>query len=257
VREELTEDQISLVLRRAAELDRDLAAPRPIARLDATAVEQAALEAGISQPAVRRAMAELRVGLLEAPDRPHRGLLGAGAFTVCRTVPGPLPAVQKQLDRFLRHELFELRRDQGYHTTWVRRRGLEASARRAIDGAVQRRLVLREVHHVDVSLVEHDPGWVLVRLDVDVLAIRHRQGTIAGSATFAGSSLAATTALVSGLRPGFMVASAVGLGIAGAGHWVGSGIYRRRVGDITSGVAGMLDRLEQGAAIRHGRFHAV
>lgn len=257
MREELTEDQVALVLRRAAELDRDLAAPVPYARLDAAAVEQAAVEAGISQPAVRQAMAELRVGLLDTPDRPHRGLLGAGAFTLCRTVPGPLPAVQQQLHRFLHHELFELRRDQGHYTTWMRRRGLEANARRAIDRAVQRRLVLREVHHVDVSLVEHDTDWVLVRLDVDVLAIRHRQGTIAGSATFAGSSLAATTALVSGVRPGFMVASAVGLGIAGAGHWVGTGVYRRRVGDISSGLAGMLDRLERGAAVRHGRFHAV
>src|SRR5439155_6738581 len=134
----LTQDQVSLVLRRAAELDQQFGLPGE-AGIDEATLEQAAVEAGLSPDAVRRALAELRSGLLE-PARPrHRGVLGEPTLTLCRTVPGPTAAVEHQISRFLLDQLFELRRDRGTRTTWVRRRGLEASARRAIDRAVQRR----------------------------------------------------------------------------------------------------------------------
>lgn len=246
MQEGLSQDEVALVLRRAAELDRDLGSSSEARCYNEAAVEQAALEAGLSQPAVRRALAEMRAGLLDAsPRRPYRRILGPATITVCRTVPGPVAEVERHLHRFLHEQLFQLRRDHGNRTTWVRRRGLEASARRVIDKAVQRRLVLSEANHVDVLVVEHDSDWVLVRLDVDVLSIRHAQGTLAGGAAAVGGGIAATSAAVVGLDPALLMATGVGLGLASAGHWAGRTIYRSRVGEIEAGLGGVLDRLER------------
>ncbi len=241
----LTQDQVALVLRRAAELDRDLGAVGPTGGLDAAAVEQAALEAGLSRSAVRRALSEFQAGLLVRPARPRRGILGPPTFELSRTVPGPADRVERHLHSFLRDQLFEMRRDLGHRTTWIRRRGLEATTRRVVDRAIQRRLILREVNHLDVFLVEEE-DWVLVRLEVDVLAVRHAQGKVAGAATVGGGALATGTAAAAGLHPVFLLATTAGIGAAGAGHWMGTRLYHRRVGELEAGLDGVLDRLERG-----------
>ena len=241
----LTQNQIALVLRRAAELDRDLGSIGPAGGLDAEAVEQAAVEAGLSRAAVRRALAELQAGLLETPARPSRRLLGPPTFELSRTVPGPQDRVERMLHDFLRDQLFEIRRDMGNRTTWIRRRGLEATTRRVIDRAVQRRLILREVNHLDVCLIDEE-DWVLVRLEVDVLAVRHAQGKVAGAATVAGGGLAVGTVAAAGLHPVFLLVGSAGVGCAGVGHWMGTRLYQRRVGELEAGLAGVLDRLERG-----------
>ncbi|MGH9225293.1 MAG: hypothetical protein ACRD2W_16265 [Acidimicrobiales bacterium] len=248
--ERLNQDQIAIVLRRAAELDRDVGSGGQHG-LDEAAVEAAAVEAGLSLPAVRRALAEYRVGLLDRPrDHRPRGLLGPATLVVTRTVPGPTAEVERHLHRFLDDQLFELRRDHGSRTTWIRRRSLEATARRAIDRAVQRRLILREVNHIDVSVLDNGEPWVVVRLDVDVLAARHAQGTLAGSAAVVGGGLTVGTAAAAFSHPAFLVLASAGAGVAGAGHWAGTRLYRHRVEDIQSGLDGILDRLERGERSR-------
>ena len=256
VQERLNQDQIALVLQRAAELDRDLGSGRPGGGLDEAAVEEAAVEAGLSLSAVRRALAEYRAGLLEVPpDRPRRthGLLGPATLVVSRTVPGPADAVERHLHRFLNDQLFELRRDHGSRTTWIRRRSLEATARRAIDRAVQRRLILREVNHLDVCVLDNGEPWVVVRLDVDVLAARHAQGKVAGSAAVVGGGMTVATTAAAFEHPAFLLLATAGAGMAGVGHWAGGRLYRNRVADIESGLDGILDRLERGERSRsHG-----
>ena len=260
VQERLNQDQIAIVLRRAAELDRDIGTPGS-GGLDEAAVEQAAVEAGLSLPAVRRALAEYRAGLLPeeragegSVRRKARGLLGPATLVVTRTVPGPAQAVERHLHRFLHDELFELRRDHGSRTTWIRRRSLEATARRAIDRAVQRRLILREVNNIDVCVFDDGEPWVVVRLDVDVLAARHAQGKVSGTAAVAGGGLTVGTAAVAINDPIFLLAVSAGAGLVGIGHWAGGRLYRNRVSEIESGLNGVLDRLERGEQSRsHGR----
>lgn len=247
MRDGLSQDEVALVLRRAAQLDHQLGLP-PDTGIDEATLEQAAVEAGLSPDAVRQALAELRSGMLQPAPRRHRGFLGDPTLTVARTVPGPVGEIERHVHAFLLEQLFELRRDRGLSTTWVRRRGLEASARRAIDRAIQRRLVLREVHHVDVTLAERVDGWVLIRLDVDVLAARHAQGKVTGSTAVVGAGMTMTSAAVAGFSTALMVTATVGAGLAGAGHWAGSRLYRDRVGEIESGVNGLLDRLEYPAS---------
>ena len=85
----INEQEVALVLRRAAELDLSLGGPGP--GLDVATVEESAVEAGLSRPSVQRALAELRMGALQGTGevaRPRR-LLGRATVTVRRTVPGP------------------------------------------------------------------------------------------------------------------------------------------------------------------------
>src|SRR5436190_10191356 len=135
-RDGLSEDQVAIVLRRAAELDHQLGFPHEPG-IDEATLEEAAVEAGLSPQALHRALAELRSGVLSPDPRRHRGVLGDPTLTICRAVPGPLAEVERQLFRFLDGQLFELRRHRGTSSTWVHRRGLEATARRAIDRAIQ------------------------------------------------------------------------------------------------------------------------
>ncbi|MDQ3979568.1 MAG: hypothetical protein M3314_08460 [Actinomycetota bacterium] len=249
---DLSQEEIALVLRRAAELDRD-ASCQPGTGLDAVALEQIALEAGITPQSVRRALAELRAGVLDQPPAPRRAWLGPPTLTVCRTLPGPAALVEQQLHRFLARELFELRRDLGERTVWVARRGLDARVRRTIDRGVQRRLILREVQHVELSVIAEPGGEderVLVRMEIDVRAMRRTQGKVSAAAAATGGGLAAIGAGLAGLDPVLLVTTAAGGGIAAAGYRVGSAFYRSRVEDIESGVAGLLDRLERPASWR-------
>jgi hypothetical protein len=65
---QLTADEVAMVLRRAAELEALAEGPGiHDERYDARAVEEAATEVGLSQAAVRQAVAELRVGSLGDP----------------------------------------------------------------------------------------------------------------------------------------------------------------------------------------------
>ena len=249
---DFSQEEIALVLHRAAELDRETSC-QPNTGLDVVALEQVAGEAGISPQSVRRAVAELRAGVLDHRPPRRRTLLGPPALTLCRTVPGPVAAVEQQLSRFLARELFELRRDFGERTVWVPRRGLDARVRRSIDRGVQRRLILREVQQVELTVVD-EPGSdgerVLVRLEVDVREIRRKQGRVAGTAAAVGGGVAAVSAGLAGIDPVLFATTAGGAGIAVLGHRVGGAVYRGRVGDIESGLGGVLDRLERPASGR-------
>jgi len=250
VPERLNQDQIAVVLQRAAELDREIGAGAGAGGLDEAAVEAAAVEAGLSLPAVRRALAEYRVGLLDrrahAARSRGRRLLGPATLVVTRTVPGPADAVERHVHTFLQDQLFELRRDHGSRTTWIRRRSLEATARRAIDRAVQRKLILHDVNHVDVSVLDDGESWVVVRLDVDVLFARHAQGTLAGSAAVVGTGLTVGTAAAFSAQPAFLLLASAGSGLAAVGYWGGKRLYRHRVEEIEDGLNAVLDRLERG-----------
>lgn len=250
----LTQDQVALVLRRAAELDRE-AACQPGTGLDAATLELAAVEAGISPQSVRRALAELRAGVLEPHGEAAKRLtrLGARTLTMCRTVPGPASSVEQSVHRFLVRELFELRRDFGDRTSWMPKQGLASRVQRQVDRSVQRRLILRDVEGVVVSVVEEpgsDGGRVLVRLDIDVAAARRLHAWITGSAVAAGGGVALLGLAAMGPDPALLLTTGAGAGIAGFGQRIGSAVYRDRVGDLESAVDGVLDRLERPASRR-------
>lgn len=158
---ELSPEEAASVIRRAAELDAGRVPGLPDdAGLDRDAVSTAALEAGISGSAVRRALAELDAGGL-APV-PTSGMFGPGSVTVERIVPRHTGVATAAIHAWLKSQTFEIDRKRGQHTTWVRRADWFAKARRAVD--LRKSLKLRDVESVSLSVARVDDRQTLVRI---------------------------------------------------------------------------------------------
>jgi hypothetical protein len=202
---------------------------------------------------VRRALDELaseRVGGVRAGR-----LLGPSHLVLERCVPGTVDEVGAAVHRFLRSQLFEPQRLAADRTRWVRREGLGATLRRAAD--VNRRLRLEDVRAVDcvvLGLPGPTPG-ALVRLELDLGAVRRRQRTFVVGGAGMGLAGAGAVVLVAGLGPAAALALPVGAGIAAAGGAAGRRSYRARAARAHDAVAGRLDALEHpgSAQVASGR----
>ncbi|MGH9155941.1 MAG: hypothetical protein ACRD1K_08955 [Acidimicrobiales bacterium] len=241
----LTQDQVSLVLRRAAELDRGCV-PAPL-NLDADAVEQAAVEAGLSRDSVRQALAELWAGALA--DGPGGiAVFGARTATVCRFLPGPTGEVEAGLHAFLRTELFEPRRDLGSSSEWTRRRSLAAKVHTTVDRAISRKLFLTDLERVTLRLVD-EPGSdgerVLVQMVLDVSPMVRGHAALSIVGAVAGSAVVGVSAAVAGLDPVLLATVPAALAVGGGAHYGAARIYRSRVAEVVSAVEGLFDRLER------------
>lgn len=235
----LTQEQIAAVLRRAAALDQGQGEDD---RLDAVAVEAAAIEAGLTSASVCQALAELRVGALEAVRPARDGLLGPSSLIVQRAVPGPRSSVEGAMRAWLSSQLFEQRRQFGDRTLWARREGMVANVRRRLD--VNHRITLNGVRSLDLALAEPPVGGglVMVRLRADVRDQRLAHAWYVAGGAVAGTAIAGALLLVD---PATLVASLpAGAGLAVGGHHAGRRYYRREVDKIETALAGLLDRLE-------------
>lgn len=243
------EEQIALVLRRATELDGQVHAGQ--AGLDLVLLEEAAVEAGLSRESVRRAVAELRAGALTSrPEGPatKRSALGPATVTVSRRVPGPRRVVDDIMRRFLHHEQFHLRRDFGTSSSWDRRQDMRARVRVSLDRGVHRRLLLREIGHVEIAVVEEPGshgGVVMVKLAIDARPLRRAHRVAVGRGAAFGVAAAAGGLAMFGIPDALLIlAGATGSGVA-VGHAVGSSRYRSGVGDLEIAVEGYLDGIER------------
>lgn len=235
----LTQEQIAKVLRRAAELDRT---PDDDPRLDAAAVEAAAVEAGLSPGSVSQALTELQVGALERALPGRVGLLGPPSLTVQRVVPGPRSAVDTAVRAWLSGQLFEQRRQFGDRELWTRKEGMLASVRRSLD--LNHRISLNGVRTLEFALAASPAGdgKVLVCFHADVREQRTAHAWWMAAGAVAGTGTAGALFLVD---PVTVLASLpLGAGMAVGGHLAGRSYYRREVGKIETALAGLLDRLE-------------
>ena len=243
----LDDEQIALVIRRATELDGQ--STQGQAGLDLVLLEEAAVEAGLSRESVRRAVAELRAGALSI-DRgspPRRAGLGPTTLTVARCVPGPFAAVDDIMRRFLAKEQFHLRRDFGTSSSWTRRQDVGARVRVQYDKSIHRRLLLRDAEHVELAVVEEpgDRGMVMVKLAVDVKALRRAHRVAVSQGAGAGTLVAAVGAVVFGLPEAVLVVPAAAASGVAVGHRVGVHRYRATVGDLETALEGFLDTVER------------
>ncbi|HVF14409.1 MAG TPA: hypothetical protein VM942_07400 [Acidimicrobiales bacterium] len=247
--EEISEQEVALVLRRAAELDLTHDAPGP--GLDVAMVEESAVEAGLSRQAVQTALAELRMGALQpigSAPRPRR-LLGRATVTARRRVPGPAEEVRAHLRVFLVRELFRVRRERGEQASWTRRDDLGAGVRRTVDKTVSKRLQLTDVRRVDVG-VTAEPGAdgrrVLVVLQADVSSICRDRGAFVATGGALGVAITFGSLLLGVLvDPVALLTAPVGAGAAAAGYGVGVTWYRKRVEGIQTALEAVLDDLER------------
>ncbi len=245
---DLSEQEVALVLRRAAELD--LTADGDGPGLDVATVEESAVEAGLSRQSVQAALAELRLGVLQAVGAvPSRRILGPATVTVRRTVPGPEADVRARLRGHLGRELFRVRREQGDHASWARRDDLRASVRRKVDKSIQKRLSLSEVRRVEVG-VTAEPGSdgrrVLVVVQADVSRICRDRGALVATGGAVGAAMTGGAVVLAVLGdPLLLMAAPAGVGAAAAGYGMGARYYRTRVDDIEVALEAMLDDMER------------
>lgn len=243
----LSDEETALVLRRAAELD-SVTDPHPVG-LDAAALEDVAVEAGLSRQSVRRALAELHLGTLVAPPGGRRSgaarLFGPGTVVVHRAVPAPVRSVEAPVREYLESQLFRVVRDIGGQSLWSPREDLKASVQRSVDRKMQHRLVLGDVCRIQVAVTaEGAPGdgWSLVHFEIDVGDVRRASGRMVLVSSTLGVVAAGGALVVAGIDPVAIVAlPAAAAGSAYVGHRRGTSHYRLRVHQIETAVQGMLD----------------
>jgi hypothetical protein len=253
----LTRDQVAEVLRRAAELDaaevRHAVLPELV---DRSIVEEAAVEAGLSRQAVRQALVESATGAPPALLDRTRGRIRTDQVTVVRTVPGPTAEVRGLVERSLRRQVLVQQRIFDNGSRWTPRRGVIGTMRRNIDPSGKRGLKARVV---EVRIAD-DPTRArertVVRFDLDVRNVRHRETFRAVGGASVGALTAGALVGLNGLEAA-LFAVPLGGGIAAVGVVGGRLAAQRTMERIDVAVNRLLDRIEHRgqdsrAALRRG-----
>lgn len=238
----LTQDEVAAVLRRAAELDGD---PGPAAdeRVPVAAIEAAAAEVGLAPAAVRRAVAELRAGVLaEPPDAP------ADPARVIEAALVPLdgPTASAAVGRWLAAQTFHRHRGRDGVEVWRVREDWVAGLQRKLDWSASVRL--KWVREVVVRTVAVE-GGTLVRLEATPAGATEAApgiGAVAmavpGSAGFGFAAALAST----GSAP-VVALAAGGAAVGGVGGWlVGRSARNASRARVADELAAALDRLASG-----------
>jgi len=244
----LSQDEVAMVLRRAAQLDGETAMPAD-ETLPVAAIEAAAAEVGLAPAAVRQAVAELRSGLLADPAAPAPS--GTTAIVEAAVVPLERTEALAAVGRWLGAQTFVRHRGRDGVEVWRLREDWFAGAQRAFDWSASVRLKL--VRQVVVRAVTVD-GGTLVRLEAELRhpvsaapAFAALGGGAAGGATGVGTSLA--------LGTGAPTVMAVGSAVAGFGMvsgWLaGRALRRDRRARVADELAAALDRLGSGTEDRN------
>lgn len=237
----LTEQEITLVLRRAAELEPDSGVAREMQGLPVSAVEAAAAEVGLSPSVIRQAVAELRAGALDDDDDDYS--------VVCtRVVPAVGRDALDAIGRWLTDQLMVRARDRGTEQTWHPRRDWAAAARRAVDPAAALRM--KRVDEVVVRAVETEAG-VLVRVCVSLHGgIEAAPATTAGAGASLGAASAGIAQLLASGELTLLATTPVGaagaLALGFAGWRAGSKRLARHQAEVSNAIEGMLDEIEHG-----------
>ena len=180
------------VLARAAALDAALAPGAAAPGLDESAVLAVGHDVGLSEVAVRKALAEHRAGSALAPAQvPRTRLMGVGAVVVDRVVDTSQSRALAAVEAGMRRGHLQRRRSLPLGSVWTPRQGPLAAVRRRLSppGAL---------------------GWVS-RLDVQVARIDDHRSRVQ------------VVAWCEGRRRGLASAAATGIGVAvlGTGALVG------------------------------------
>lgn len=240
--ERLTQDEVAVVLRRAAELDGEAARPGD-ERLPVAAVEAAASEVGLPTAAVRQAVAELRAGVLtgpiEAPVDPH-------VVVEAAVVPLDVEAASTAVGRWLAAQTFHRHRGRDGVEVWRVREDWMAGMQRRFDWSASVRL--KWVRQVVVRVVAVE-GGTLVRLEASLTtAPEAAPGIGAAVMVLPGSGAFGLAAAAASASPTAVAVLAAGGAAAGStGGWLaGRSVRRSSRARIADELAAALDRLASG-----------
>jgi hypothetical protein len=248
----LSVHQIEEVLRRAAEIE--AGSPRADEDGSPSLDEQDLLrlgeEAGLSEDALKRALAELKRGELAPRDDGALGrTLGVGQIVVSREVPGAAEPVQRAVERFLRDQLMTVRRHHGDRIEWERARGLWPGLARSLDFA--QRYAFGPVSRVETLILAESTQSTSVTFRIDLSEMRrYRFLRVLVRAGLAFTILGlGGTVVLPGFGPGDVLALLSG-GAAAGGLFA---LERRRFEQARSQVALAPERFLDLLALRRRR----
>ena len=245
----LSPDEVALVLRRATELDVAIPGTDPEERLSIEAVEAAAAEVGVPAIAVRRAVAELRAGVLTstATGGPPEPL----AVVEASVVPVDEEAAMAEIGRWLSAQTFHRYRGRDGVEVWRPREDWLAAIQRRLDWSAAVRL--RDVGEVVVRAVALEEG-TLLRLEATLVGVAAAApGIGAGTGAVVGTTagMAAGMSFAGGPPSVVVVGALVGGAAALSGWSAGRSVRRGRRDRIADELAAELDRIVSGISERN------
>jgi hypothetical protein len=237
--ERLSPRQVSLVLKRAAELERRDVGDESLAPAE---LEELAREVGLSPESVQRALAEVRAGAVAEPREPGalERVLGPNMIVVERTVRGRAGEVQRRVERALRGQLLRKRRDFGERTVWEHAPGWLPALRRALDWSGE--LALGEARELDVTVVDAGEDRATVRFVVDVGALQRK--VAAGTALGTAAGIAAAVTLWAMHTP-VVLEWLAAAGATATGSITSVRAYRRQLASTETALEHLLDDVER------------
>ncbi len=254
----VTRREMELVIRRAVELATEQADAGDA--ISEEEVVRIAGEVGLAPQYVRQALFELPALRREQELTRAARFMGPAAISAQRAVPGDPDAILRRLDQYLttREYLQVRRRQQGQLLLGPAEDPLSKVFRTFTRSG--KRFQLARATRVGVAVQPIDETSARIRLEIDLDERRHDDfvgggvlgtffGVLAGNALgFGGGALA----VVLGAATPLVVATGVGLGLAGlaGGIWGGLALVRkafhRRLDDARAEADVLLDRLETG-----------
>ena len=233
----LSDDEAALVFRRATELEVELA--RGSEGWDLPGLEAVGREVGIAPDAVRRAVAEVRLGGTAVE-------LDGEVVRATRVVDAPAASAQAQLAVWLRDQLFEVVRERPGLVVCDRRVDPDAERRRQRDHA--RRYRLRAVARVVAAVASLPDAGAAVRVEAQLASNRRRRAVVRTAITaptvwFGAVAVAAASGAI-GMEHVWWSTPVIAAGTAGSA-WRTAGRAQRTAGaEVELAIDGALDRLE-------------
>lgn len=254
--DKLTRREVDFVLRRAAELDTETAAPAEqtsAESLSVTELVRLGEEAGLPKEAVEKALAEMRRG---APIDPEDSgaltrALGASRVVVSRVVAAPIETARRAVDRFLREQLMTVRRHHGDRVEWERAQGLWPGLVRSLD--FSKRYAFALVTRVETILSPEgaDGKQTAITFNIDLTEMRReRFGQMGMRAAMAFLLFGVGGALMAPGAPVYDLVALAGGGVAAGGIFA---LERRRYLESRSRVQLAPERFLDLLALRQKR----
>jgi hypothetical protein len=244
----LNQQQLALVLRRAAELERRRKDDSTDSEVGLSERELGELvkEAGLSKEDVDRALAELRSGVLPVAESKLTladKLVGPIETSCERIVRGDAAAIERRVIDFMKSQLFEMKRDFGDRVQWGAGQGLESKLRRALDFKGKIALPADAVIESIVTPVAGEGGKVIVRLVLRAEEIRRQDLRVMLAAALGGVGVAALGVVAATGAPELLTVGA-GAIMAGGGAVAARGRFRRAVAETSEVLERFLDTLQ-------------
>lgn len=245
---------VERVLARAAELQGRTGEPDSDA-IDEDRLVEIAREAGLSEAAVRQALAEERTRIEAGDDDTLlTRVAGPAVVSASRVVPGTVAAAVTALDAWmLQEECLVVQRRFTDRMVWEPRNDWLGALRRGLRLG-GRHYQLARARQVSATVVPVQEGRVLVRLDADVSparTVRLRLGAVAGVGGAAlGGSLLAAGAVAHAAFLAALTAALLPAAVGGGAAYLALRKHRDFAARTALALEQVLDRLEHGDARR-------